>query len=77
MAGIYGACIDAPCCGCCGTNLYGGHDSFEPEYDPDAYLAAEDEEEEFEDVEDDFPMSLEYDEGEWADYQDEGAFASA
>lgn len=23
-----GSCEDAPCCGCCGANVYGGYDDF-------------------------------------------------
>lgn len=24
----YGQCEDAPCCGCCGSNAYGGYDDY-------------------------------------------------
>ena len=31
----YGRCEDAPCCGCCGNDLYGGYDSYHGDHNGD------------------------------------------
>jgi hypothetical protein len=29
---LHGRCEDAPCCGCCGENVYGGYDDYSRRY---------------------------------------------
>ena len=60
-------CEDAPCCGCCGTNLYGSNESRPYDDAPDVDDFYDREEDESEDEDDDEGESFDGMEDQWLD----------